>query len=70
MLAFRWRMVLPFYFALPFPDVKRLKQAIHIMHSKVLDIIDYKRNLIEQGTGELNYVNSYISIQFKKRLVM
>ena len=51
-------MALPFYLALPFLDVKRLKNEIHVMHSKVLNIIDHKRKLIEQGTGELNAVNN------------
>ena len=53
-------MVIPGYFRLPFPEVKRLKKTIHIMHGKVLDIIDYKRKQIERESGMTDtFYNDY-----------
>ena len=46
--------MLPHYFLLPLPDVRKLKRTIHIMHSKVYDIIDYKKKQIETGEGRFH----------------
>ena len=48
-------VAVPFYYDLPFPDVAKLKKTAHTMHSKVLDIIEYKETLSNKGKVRLFY---------------
>ena len=44
-------MMLPYYYNLPFPDNREMKKRVRMLHNKVLEIIETRRQQIESGTG-------------------
>ncbi|KAK2169103.1 hypothetical protein LSH36_12g13076 [Paralvinella palmiformis] len=59
-IGLSWRYALPFYHLLPFPDVKRFKSDVFQMHKAVQEVIQHKKNLLEQGADVQEVTNDVL----------